>query len=352
MLSDTAVQILRKLVHSTSREWQEHFRCIKHRSCFKRIRKHLILQAKKCTCLTELVFQYLSLKISTIHKWHCIAVSAAVCCMFICKDHHRIILMAWSSSYTSDHMASMRNWFSLHPSFHRMSSVKCQKIIFTIKEIKTRRLCFLDKNLSISMISNLCTSGDHIIVRKYTIQKCYFYSCNHIFHCNLKCLTFCLFRIDCRKSRNLIFSIRNLMWTVSKITRCTSVCIFNYQSHTSVIPGSVTRILLRKCIHRIGSVTSGIIRIAWKSSVIICQKIIHTASICLLSIIQMKKESKTVYLHLICCIFCLYCKCPVCFTVNNSHFFVSFLCLKFYLHSDYFTAPFTTPFRICFWQIR
>ncbi len=89
------------------------------------------------------------------------------------------------------------------------------------------------------MISNLCTSGDHIIVRKYTIQKCYFYPGNHIFHCNLKCLTFCLPHRLPELPESYIF-IRNLMWTVSKITRCTSVCIFNYQSHTSVIPGSIT----------------------------------------------------------------------------------------------------------------
>ena len=138
------------------------------------------------------------------------------------------------------------------------------------------------------------------------------------------------------------------MRTVTQITRCTSICIFNDQCRASVISGSIGRILLRKCIHRICSVIPCIKRISRESPVIIRQQIIHAASICFLSIIQVQEEPIRVHLHLIRCILCLYCKCPVCFTVNNSHLLVSFLCLWSNLYFLYFTAPFTTPFKICF----
>ena len=256
--------------------------------------------------------------------------------------------MARSSSHTSDHMTSMCDRLSLHRSLHCMSSVKCQKIIFPLNKIQTCRLRFPDTYLSFATINDLLASCDHIIIRKHTILQCNFYACNRIFHYDLQCLALRLIRIDCRKTRNLIFSIENVMRTVTQITRCTSICIFNDQCRASVISGSIGRILLRKCIHRICSVIPCIKRISRESPVIIRQQIIHAASICFLSIIQVQEEPIRVHLHLIRCILCLYCKCPVCFTVNNSHLLVSFLCLWSNLYFLYFTAPFTTPFKICF----
>ena len=212
--------------------------------------------------------------------------------------------MAGCATDTADHLTSMSHRYSLQIPLHGMSSVKSKQVIISVKKIKLCGHHLVHINLLTALIADIDASCNDIQLRKHTVKKHGFHAGNRILQYDLKSLCLIIVCINSRKTRKAVFAVTDGITPVTHITAHASVTVFQHQGCTAEISVSIAGKFLWKRVHGIGSVCSRIIRISGKASVVIGQKIIH-ASLCLFAIVEMKKKSVLIHLHLICGLFCL-----------------------------------------------
>ena len=154
------------------------------------------------------------------------------------------------------------------------------------------------------LIDDSDTSRNDVVFRKHSVQKHCLYLCDSILHQNFQRLRLVLSRIDRREPRKSIFAFCDPMALIPQIAAVSTIAVFDRKSRTPEIPRPACRELLRQSVHGVGSILVGVIRIGGKSSVVVGQKIVHSA-VNRLSVIQVKQKSVCVYLKLICCMVCL-----------------------------------------------
>ena len=199
-----------------------------------------------------------------------------------------------------------------------MSSVKSKQVIISVKKIQFCGHHLVHIDLLTALIADIDASCNDIQFRKYTVKKHGLHAGSRILQNDLQCLCLLIIRINRRKPRKAVFTVTDSIVLVTHITAHASVTVFQHQGCTAEISVSIAGKFLWKRVHGIGSVCSRIIGISGKSSVIVSQKIIH-AAFCLFTIIEMKKKSVLIHLHLICSFFCLQGKRSVFLAVDDSH---------------------------------
>ena len=122
----------------------------------------------------------------------------------------------------------------------------------------------------------------------------------------------------CRKSREIILTVLNLIACIAEIKCHTAICFTDLSCRCSVITGSKNREFLRKCIQGIRTVISKIIWISRKTAIVVSQYIIHFR-IQALSVIQMKQIIMCVCHHLVSGMFRMERKYSFLFVIYNSH---------------------------------
>ena len=207
--------------------------------------------------------------------------------------------MAGCPAKATDRLHAVMDRCSGKLSFHLMFSIEGHPVPVSVWLIQTERHDSLKLNLCFSMIFHADGSCDNIQFFDHTIIQ--FYS--DILYIITKCdhQSFCLVFvcIHCRKSRNGIFSLDDLIAFITKPQSSCSIIIADIECTLAIISTSKGRIFLWQSICRIGSVISCFFRISGKTMVSSLDQIRIIKNLCFLSVIGVKQNSLIICLHLI-----------------------------------------------------
>ena len=127
---------------------------------------------------------------------------------------------------------------------------KMDHLIIHIRELHCCTHHILQADLLIPFLNKACASGDHRIILIYGICKNKVCIHHRIMKCNVqRCCLFLALCVGCRKTGKLLLAAINLMRNIFEIYDLASVLLTNSKGRTSVITGSVNRILLFGVLH-------------------------------------------------------------------------------------------------------
>ena len=139
-------------------------------------------------------------------------------------------MVARGATDTSHRPVAMTKVSSLHLTFHIVSAIEVDCIQFSVFIVHFHRHCFFHCNRCCTCIFQAYRSGDHIKMRKYTIEKMCFQSADTVCQNNFQCLC-------------LIF-LCDLIGLKFQICSITAVCLLCLQAIDTIITISICSIFL------------------------------------------------------------------------------------------------------------
>ena len=185
--------------------------------------------------------------------------------------------MAGSASAAANRKAAMGNFPALKTPFHHMSAIEADQVIAACQKIQTSPCRFFHNHVLAAQIGNLHAPRNDVFLFQYTIQQSDLHFADTVLQKDFQCLRFLLTGVYGRQAYQAIFPLTNFMTHIAQIATVRTVSIVDNQSAVAVIARSHSRVFLRQCIHGIGPVRACIGRVPRKSSVKICQEVIHVA---------------------------------------------------------------------------
>ena len=307
MLSDAVLQVVGKRFKSGTGEAHDHFRRRELFTGSKRIGKLLLHKTQLHSGLVVLVFACVAAESAAVDKLHRVAAAGCLCCLFLGKDHHGVVLVRRCSSSAADVLLHMRHRCSLEISFHSVASVECDQVIIACQLVKACGHHFFYSDLFFCSIADQYASCDDVQLRDHAVKKRHLRHTGNILHDDLKRLRFLFGCIDSRESLQTVLAITYRIVVEPKVAGIDAVSILEDQRGTAHISCAGSRKFLREEIQRICAIFSRVVYIASITSVRIGQKVFH-GTFCTASVIKMKEDTVTVRFHLISCVPGVYCK--------------------------------------------
>ena len=153
-------------------------------------------------------------------------------------------MVAGGSADTSHRPVAMTKVSSLHLAFHIVSAIEVDCIQFSILIVHFHRHCFFHCNRCCTCIFQAYHSGDHIKMRKYTIEKMCFQSADTVCQNNFQCLCLIFLCKHCRKPFQAVLSFCDLIGLKFQICSITAVCLLCLQAIDTIITISICSIFL------------------------------------------------------------------------------------------------------------
>ena len=153
-------------------------------------------------------------------------------------------MMAGCAADTSHRPVAMTKMCSLHLAFHIVSAIKMNCIQFSVFIVHFHRHCFFHCNRCCTCILQAYSSGDHIKMWKYTIEKMCFQSAGTVCQNNFQCLCLIFLCKHCRKTFQAVLSFCDLIGLKFQICSITAVRLLSLQAIDTIITISICSIFL------------------------------------------------------------------------------------------------------------
>ena len=227
--------------------------------------------------------------------------------------------MAGCTAKTSDRLHAVVDRSSGKLSLHLMFSIKSHPVPVSIRLVQAEGHHTLKLNRCLTVVFHADTSCDDIQVFHNSIVQ--FYS--DILHIITKsdheslCLVFVC--IHCRKSRNGIFSLDDLIAFIAKSQSSCSIIIADIECTLTIVSASKRRIFLRQSICGVCPVPCCLVRISGKTVISSLDQIGVITNVCFSSIVGVKQDSFVVRFHLVHAVLCAQGEQSVFFVKYDCH---------------------------------
>ena len=201
-----------------------------------------------------------------------------------------------------------------------MAPVKCDQVILAAHEIQIRAHHFLKADLFVIGIADHSTSGDDIKFRDHPVQKRHFHKTRCVSQKDFQCLSLTLSGVYCRQALESVFAVPDRITRKAQVASLDSVSVLHDQGCASHVARSRHRKFLGKDVKRIGAVITAVVKLGRISSIRICKQVLHRA-FASAPVVEMEEDTVFVRFHLICRIYCMYCKQTSVLRNYNRHYF-------------------------------
>ena len=202
-----------------------------------------------------------------------------------------------------------------------MFSIESHPVPVSIRLVQAEGHHTLKLNRCFSVVFHADTSCDDIQIFHNSVVQ--FYS--DILHIITKsdheslCLVFVC--IHCRKSRNGIFSLDDLIAFITKPQSSCSIIIADIECTLTIVSASKRRIFLRQSICGVCPVPCCLVRISGETVVSSLDQVGIIADVCFSSIVGVKQDSFVVCFHLVHAVLCAQGEQSVVFFDYDRHIF-------------------------------
>ena len=245
VLSYTILNILRQSCKTIGRIAHDDFGDSKALAIVKRVTELFVHEAHLEAGVAELVSLRFAFEAAAVYMDEGVGFAGVFICQTLTQNSCAVVLVRGHTSSAADYLSCLRDWRPEEIPLHRVTSVKCNKVIVAGHEIENCTLSFLHINAAFAPIFKNEGAGDDVIFGQHAVEETRANVSYGVLERDFQRLSLVLCGIDSREPVKAVLALPDFILYKTEIAGVGSIRVFDDDSRAAIVTGAACRELLR-----------------------------------------------------------------------------------------------------------